>query len=587
MKYFTFFPCFLLFLFQLIDNQLVAQQRKQHQKGTFTDSSNRYYQQASLPAYISIGTSPEGRGTVLNPVQQNTPKAMYLDGHGKHFIRHRDATLPNGGLNFEINADGKAPISFLQFSNAPSFTKNGKLYFGQNLTVAIKAKDEMSGINQIYQSTDRNEFTEETQNLLFNREKEYFVQHYAVDNVGNEEKTKEKTFTVDLTAPQTNYTLKGDQIGNVISARTFLSLAATDELAGVHKISYRLGDEALKTYTSALNFAALGDGEHILNYRAIDNVKNQEEENSFSFYLDKMPPIITSEILGDRYVIQGKTFFSGRTKLQLEAIDNKAGVKEIFYSVDGNTYEKYEKPFYIPNRAGHHVVNYYAIDNVNNKGSGKYERTVTSMFMDMTGPSLSFHYTGEKFDMNNTIYISPKTKINLTARDIESGVQNIEYQIDGVETMEYKYPFQLANEGTHNITFTGFDNVNNSNNKAFEFVVDATAPQIFTHFSLPALAEEVKILAGSGKSEDTETSKQNNQNNSSVGIYPKHLMIFLGATDNMTGTDKIFYTLNGNPEQVYQTPLSNFSTGKVNVLKIRAVDKLGNVATEEVLFLVK
>lgn len=587
MKYFTFFPCFLLLLFQLIDNQLVAQQRKQHQKGTFTDSSNRYYQQASLPAYISIGTSPEGRGTVLNPVQQNTPKPMYLDGHGKHFIRHRDATLPTGGLNFEINADGKAPISFLQFNNAPSFTKNGKLYFGQNLTMTVKAKDEMSGINQIYQSTDRNEFTEETQNLSFNREKEYFVQHYAVDNVGNEEKTREKTFTVDLTAPQTNYTLKGDQIGNVISARTFLSLAATDELSGVNKISYRLGDEPLKTYTNALNFAAFGDGEHILNYKAVDNVKNQEEENNFSFYLDKMPPIITSEILGDRYVIQGKTFFSGRTKLQLDAIDNKAGVKEIFYSVDGNTYEKYEKPFYIPNRTGHHVVNYYAIDNVNNKGSGKYERTVTSMFMDMTGPSLSFHYTGEKFDMNNTIYISPRTKINLTARDIESGVQNIEYQIDGVETMEYKAPFQLAGEGTHNIAFTGFDNVNNSNNKAFEFVVDATAPQIFAHFSLPALAEEVKILAASGKSKETETSKENNQNNSSVGIYPKHLTIFLGATDNMTGTDKIFYALNGNPEQIYQTPLSNFPTGKVNVLKIRAVDKLGNVATEEVVFLVK
>jgi hypothetical protein len=584
MKYFSFF---LLLLFQLIDNQLVAQQRKQHPKGTFTDSSNRYYQQASLPAYISIGTSPEGRGTVLNAVHQNTPKPMYLDGHGKHFIRHRDATLPSGGLNFEINADGKAPISFLQFSNAPSFTKNGKLYFGQNLKVAVKGKDEMSGINQIYQSTDRNEFTEETQNLLFNREKEYFVQHYAVDNVGNEEKTREKTFTVDLTAPQTNYTLKGDQIGNVISARTFLSLAANDELAGVNKIFYSLGDAPLKTYTNALNFATLGDGEHILNYKAIDNVKNQEEENSFSFYLDKMPPIITSEILGDRYLIQGKTFFSGRTKLQLEAIDNKAGVKEIFYSVDGNTYTKYEKPFYIPNRTGHHVVNYYAIDNVNNKGSGKYERTVTSMFMDMTGPSLSFHYTGEKFDMNNTIYISPRTKINLTARDIESGVQNIEYQIDGVETTEYKAPFQLAGEGTHNIAFTGFDNVNNSNNKAFEFVVDATAPQIFTHFSLPALAEEVKILAGSGKSEDTETSKENNQNNSSVGIYPKHLTIFLGATDNMTGTDKIFYALNESPEQIYQTPLSNFPTGKVNVLKIRAVDKLGNVAMEEVLFLVK
>ncbi len=582
-----------LFGLQFIDYQLIAQQRKAHTKGTFTDSSNRYYQQATLPAYLYIGTSPESGSTLLNPTQQAQPKPMYLDGHGKHYIKHRDARLPNGGFTFEINADGKPPVSSLLFANAPSFRRNNRLFFGQNLQLTIQAKDEMSGVQTVYQSTDRNEFVTEIQALAFNREKEYFVQHYAIDNVGNEEVTKSSTFTVDLTAPQTNYTLKGEQQNQVISARTLLIFNAIDELAGVKHIQYRLGDEPQKVYTSPLRFSHLGDGEHTIYYKATDNVKNQEEENSFTFYLDKMPPIITSEILGDRYVIQGKTFFSGRTKLQLDAIDNKAGVKEIFYSVDGAAYQKYEKPFYVPNRTGNHVVNYYATDLVNNRGSGKYERTVTSMFMDMTGPSLSFQYTGSKFEMNNSIYISPKTNIHLVAKDVESGVQNIEYQIDGTETNEYKTPFQLLAEGTHQIAFTGYDNVNNTNNKTFELVVDATPPQIFAHFSLPPIASAIKILAGAGKANDKETNKEIGKepnkeiNSGSVAIYPRHLTIFLAATDNMTGTHQVFYSLNGGGEQLYQQPLTCFAPKKTNRLQIKAIDKLGNEAMEEMIFMVE
>ncbi len=579
---------YIILLLQIINYQAIAQDRKNHEKGTYVDSTQRYYQQAAMPAYISIGTSPEGKSTTLNPSKSQTPKPMYLDGHGTHYIRHRDPQ--HGDMTFEINADGKAPLSTLKFFDAPSFQKNGKLFFGQNLKMSVVSKDEMSGLKNIYQSIDRVDYSEEITKLKLDREKEYFIQYYAVDNVGNEEKTQQKIFTVDLTAPQTNYTVKGDQIDNVISPRSIVSLSSIDELSGVNKIAYRVSDdETMKNYASSLNFSSLGDGEHSLYFRATDNVKNIEDENTFSFYLDRMAPIITSEILGDRYVIQGKTFFSGRTKLQLEAIDNKAGVKAIYYAIDGVNYQKYEKPFYIPNRPGHHIVNYYAVDLVNNKGSGKYERTINSMFMDLTGPRLSFNYVGEKFEMNNSIYVSPYTKINLVAQDPESGVLNIEYQVDGVTVGDFKTAFQVENEGTHTVDFTGFDNVNNSNNKAFEFITDATPPEIFAHFSLQPIAEEAKFLATSGKSENNNTASNTANNNISTNnllIFPKHLTIFLGATDNMVGTEKIYYSINGSSEQLYQTPLTNFSVGKVTKLKIKAVDKLGNQAVEEKEFMI-
>ncbi len=575
----------------LSTQEIFAQQRKTHEKGTFTDSSQRYYQQASLPAYIFIGTSPEGKTSLLNPIQNGTVKPMMLDGHGKHYIRHE---IPHKEyFKLGINADGKAPISTLKFFDAPSFQKNGKLYFGQNLKMSVIAKDEMSGLQTVYQSIDEAEFSEEVSKLKLDREKEYFVQYYAVDNVGNEENTQEKRFTVDLTTPQTNYTVKGDQIDQVLSPRSLVSLTAVDELSGVKRISYQINEDNLKTYTTPINFATLGDGEHTLFFQALDNVQNQEEQNSFHFYLDRMPPIINVEILGDKYLVQGKTFFSGRTKLQLEAMDNKAGVKEIYYSVDGASYQKYESPFYIPNRPGNHVVNYYAVDNVNNKGSGRYERTVTSMFMDLTGPKLAFNYSGKKFDMNNNVYISPQTKIALTAQDPESGVQNIDYDIDNTGASTYKQPFNIENEGTHTVSFVGVDNVNNTNEKTFEFIVDATPPEIFIHYSLQPLAEEVRILATSGNPKNDQTNNTNTQthqstnntinnsgnNSGSIAIYPKHLTIFLGATDNMVGTENIYYSINGGTSYLYQSPLTNFPIGKVTKLQIKAIDKLGNIST--------
>jgi hypothetical protein len=563
-----------------IHYQSLAQDRKEATKGTYIDSTNRYYQQASLPVYIYIGTSPETKdGVRLNPSTKTNSQAMYLDGHGRHYIRHKDPK--HGDVTFEINGDGKAPISMIKFNKAPSHTKNGRLFFGKDLTFEILSKDEMSGLATVYQSINRTDYIESKGKTPLDTEQEYFIQYYGTDKVGNAEATRNKTFTVDLTPPQTNHTIKGDQTENIISGRSLVTLFATDELSGVNKISYRLhDDEPYKPYAGALSFAALGDGEHTLYYKATDNVKNTEDENAFTFYLDKMPPIITPEILGDRYVFQGKTFFSGRTKLELHAIDNKAGVREIYYSVDGASYQKYEKPFYIPNRTGHHIVNYYAIDNVNNKGSGKYERTVTTMFMDLTGPRLAFNYQGTKFVMNNHVYLSPQTKIILHGTDPESGMQNIDYELDGTGTLLYEKPFVITSEGQHHIKYTGTDNVNNTNQDEFDVIVDASAPEIFMHFSLQPIAEDNKgVLAASPQSGDVASNN--------LPIYPSHLAVYLAATDNMVGTEKIFYSINGGAEQLYQTPISNFPTSKITTLKVRAVDKLGNSSTQSTQFLIE
>nr|MCU0393953.1 hypothetical protein [Thermoflexibacter sp.] len=77
-------------LFILLAHGLVAQQPKTHEKTKYVDEQGRYFQHVSLPLFLFLSTSAEGDEKVrLQTTTKNAHQnAFYLDGHGKHFIRH-------------------------------------------------------------------------------------------------------------------------------------------------------------------------------------------------------------------------------------------------------------------------------------------------------------------------------------------------------------------------------------------------------------------------------------------------------------------------------------------------------------------
>jgi hypothetical protein len=579
------FSC--IFLCILCSSNSFAQQPKAHAKTKYVDEQGRYFQHVSLPVYLFLSTSTEGEERVRLQTTTKNPHqaAFYLDGHGKHFIRHPMTKGKEAGseIRFVIYADGMAPMSSIKFEHALAYYHPEKKiqFFGKGLTASLNATDEMSGVQQIYSSLDKSDYQEYQGTVRFEKEKEYLYQFYAVDRVGNAEKPQARRFIVDLTPPVSVPNLKIDLLGDIISPRTQIALSATDEGAGVKKIEYKIDDEtSFRTYTSPFDLRTLSDNEHVITYRAVDNVGNVEQEKTLPIYLDKDPPIVNSEILGDRFVVGGRTYFSGRTKLKLQALDNKSGVQDIYYSIDGGKYEKYEDAFYLPTKTGNHFVNYYAIDKVGNKGSGRFERDVTAMYMDLTGPKLSFSFLGNTFTMRDTVYISDRTRISLSAFDAESGVQQISYNLQGQDdNNEIDYlgtPLTISKEGLHEIMFFGYDNVNNRNRQKFHFIVDKTGPQIFAHFSVKPT--EQRILSAVSPNAPVAA------NSGIINVYPKHVAVFLAATDEKVGYDRIYYKLNNGMEQLYTVPITNFPAGKLNILTIRAIDKLGNESIEEMQF---
>jgi len=229
----------------------------------------------------------------------------------------------------------------------------------------------MSGVSKVYYSINKAEYQEYTKELPFNQEGYYVLKYYAVDRVGNVEKPVVQTFIVDNSAPKTYHNVVGIAKDKIISVSTKLYLTPTDTSAKIAKTYYRFDDEAYRLYqTENINFQYLADGDHVLNYYSVDNVGNTEKENTLPFFYDKTAPIMSADILGDKFIVRDKVYFSGRTKLKLTAVDNKAGVKKVLYSIDNSDFDEYKDPFYLPNKAGMHIVKYFAMDFMENGGTG-------------------------------------------------------------------------------------------------------------------------------------------------------------------------------------------------------------------------
>jgi hypothetical protein len=553
--------------------KVLAQQVKEHSKGSYVDSLNRYYHQASLPVYIYVSHSPDKPPTQLSntddPKSKNELKPIYLDGHGKHHLHHFD-DIDKKADNFIIYADGLSPKSTLRFTNSPHYLVAGRHYYGKNTGISLSASDEMSGVEGIYHSLNGAEYALYAGSLQFSLEGEQSYSFYAVDRVGNVEKPQAYTFVVDLKSPATYHTIVGLSAGNIISAGTKLLLKSEDNLAGVSKIFFRLDDEKDRQYDGGnLPFAVLPDGEHTLTYYAVDQVANTETPQSFTFYLDKIPPIMTADVLGDKFIVNDQVYFSGRTKLKLTAVDNKSGIKEILFSVDGEEYKQYGEPFYLPNKAGAHIVRYYAIDNMENEGAGnrkvkfnEYKHLVNSVYVDLTGPALSFDYVGKKFQKGDSIFINHETQIKLSAVDPESGLQYISYSLDGGENeTRYDKPFSLTEIGAYKVNYFGYDNVNNRNASDFVFVVDRQGPDVLTTFSI----SPNKVV-------------------NNIPVYPSYVTLFLAATDTQTGFEEIRYSVNGAKEKVYTGMIQGFEKGKEYSVMVSATDKLGNPSKTEIKF---
>lgn len=552
-----------------------------------TDSTGNLYWRKATPVYLFISDNPDGPQERLK--SQATPEyadPFYLDTEGVNYIRSRNAVDPETGrvipdteVLFEIYADGLPPITSTSYEQVDKYANDGTTYYKAGLRIGLQAKDQLSGVRKLLYKINDGAFAPYSAPISFAKAGVYTLAYSSEDMVGNVETTQTVTFTIDPTPPYSDLTVNGITEDMVISLGTKMYILALDSISGVADVFYRFNDQAFKKYRGGnLPFADLDEGDHTVTYYATDQVNNVEQEKSFSFFLDKSAPLMVADVLGDRFIVEDEVYFSGRTKLKLTAVDNKVGVKEVMYSVDGGEFKKYDQPFYLPSVSGTDSIRYYSVDNLNNStaesgtglsGQGGFEEfkhNVAKFYVDLTGPVIDHSIRNYSFMRDDTLFIGPYSKIRLSGKDPESGLQYMSHSLENTlgET-NYEGPFTLSEipEGYHTLEYFGYDNVNNRNTSQFSFYLDKSAPRSIIQFNTGQTGEK------NGKP-----------------VYPVTAGIFLSAVDQTSGVSKLSYALGNNDLKPYAGLISGLRKGK-HQLRVQTVDFLGNTSEQSIEFYIK
>ena len=543
-------------------------------ESSFYQNDGKIYANKSLPIYISISSSADGSNPIVldTPANPSDGSPMYFDTEGENFIRSKWAidpetkklTSPKREVLFPVNADGIAPVSGITFSGAPSYSNQGVDYYGKGLSYSLSSADQISGVQSTYKSHDSDYVLYES-TLDVTSEGDNIIYYFSVDNVGNTEDTKISSFVLDLTPPVSNYTLS-DVYGDNILGPTFnIGLESSDNLSGVKGTYYTIDDMSQRVYGSPIDLSGLSDGPHTLRFYSDDNVENEESMKELMFYLDKINPETELVVIGDQH---DATYYyvSPRTTFELPATDNKAGVAKTSFSINKQDVQTYTAAFSLPNELGLHSITYNSEDNVRNVE----EKETRTFYMDNKSPNTSIDYGMPQFFTRDTLFINQTTPITIIPRDKHSGVQATTTTVNG--EVQAGNEFTIPTEGHKEIVFSSVDMVNNQEeDKTSRAYVDNTPPEIFINFSLDNIGTE-----------------------DNLPVYPNYVRMFVGATDEKTGTKSIKYSIDGGKMTEYSSPRTldiserdTFTESKIYEVEVIAEDMLGNTSTKEHKFIVK
>lgn len=169
----------------------------------------------------------------------------------------------------------------------------------------------------------------------------------------------------------------------------------------------------------------------------------------------KKPPV-SGINFGDPYImsLDGTVSVAKATVFTIRAVGGVSGVARSEYRIDGGQWTAYE-PFTIA-AEGAHLIEYRSVDN----GGNVEQIRSLPVYVDLAPPVTTLFVGAKKIEAGSPFLITRNSTITLTATDDFTGVDAIEYRIDGGPWRAYA-PFTVSAKGGHTIGFRSRDKVGN------------------------------------------------------------------------------------------------------------------------------
>ncbi|MEV5904568.1 family 16 glycoside hydrolase, partial [Streptomyces sp. NPDC052127] len=269
----------------------------------------------------------------------------------------------------------------------------------------------------------------------------------------------------DTTAPETAAQVTGTQNaqGEYVGSASVAIGATDDGGAGVDGIQYAVGTAGdWIPYTAPVVVDRVGS--HQVRYRAFDKAGNVSAEKTVSFTVvappsdDTTPPDTSGTVSGERN--PDGTYIDMAT-VTVSASDTGSGVNTIEYAVGSGAWQPYTAPVMV-HQVGTHTVRYRATDKAGNAAAEKSVRfTVAAATpQDTTPPVTGVSVEGTR--NSGGAYVG-NARVTVSATDEHgSGVDRIEYSLDGGPYIAYTIPVVVDRAGPHTLAYRATDKAGNT-----------------------------------------------------------------------------------------------------------------------------
>ena len=396
--------------------------------------------------------------------------------------------------------------------------------------------------------------------LGYDREGDYEIRFYGVDNVGNQETQHVFRFSIDLTPPQVQHQFQDPLTGGLASPENVLALSGKDANAGLENIFFRLeGPTQLKgRYLGAFALKNLDEGAYRLTYWAVDKVGNKSAEGQAEFELDASAPQVRLLPEGASHRSGSKLYVNAATKIGLEAVDAKGGPIKIRWTL-GATFADYQAPVTLP-QGKSFPLRYFALDQVGNASAPEH----VQILRDTQTPDSSYLLFGPIHRHGGSSFVSSLTKLRFLGEDVESGIAEVRYRINQGNWTPFQHNFSLEQEGEQLLEFASQDKVGNQEApKKLRLVVDNTPPEISTQFGSQPIGQE------GGKQ-----------------VYAKNSILFIMSVDQASGLSRLQYQLGDDKPTSFGEPIRFPQPGAYKIA-IAAEDQVGNREFSNLEFIIR
>lgn len=417
------------------------------------------------PVTVTL-TADDGEGSGVAAIEQQVDGGAWapytgpftVEGVGPHTVAHRATDVAGnvgepGSVSFTIldpdPVDTDAPVvTATTFPESP--TGAAGWFTTAPVAVLLDAEDP-SGVDRIRYAIDRPDqapgpWRRYADPVALIPDGVAVVRYDARDVLGNQSDTGSLQVSIDTVAPSTVATTNPDVSGGMVVRAVAVTLAAADATSGVAAIDYQVDDGPWTTYTSA--FPVIGDGQHVVRWRATDVAGNVEAVEELVFTIDATGPLVTATTAPAAPDGADGWFTSAPVEVSLTSED----AASIRWRVDGGAWTAYTDPFTIA-AEGRHVVEFAGSDDVGNTS----EVGILAVDIDTVAPTA----TGSTNPATGEGPVAGPVAVTLAAADATSGVERILYSLDGAERAPYAGAFAVGGAGPHSVVFAAIDHAGN------------------------------------------------------------------------------------------------------------------------------